>query len=62
MFLFRLKRKQNNSYFQKKCLFLDGPISYSIPQGDKRGYDIEFIDETFDGYIDNGTLKGNASD
>lgn len=43
-------------------MFLDGPISYSIPQGDKRGYDIELIDETYDGYINNGTLKGNRSE
>ncbi len=36
-----------------------GPISYSIPQGDKRSYDIPFIDETYDGYNENGTLKSN---
>ncbi|CAF3931113.1 unnamed protein product [Rotaria sp. Silwood2] len=34
-----------------------GPISYSMPQGDKRGYDIEFFDETYDGKNENGTLK-----
>ncbi|CAF3869605.1 unnamed protein product [Rotaria sp. Silwood2] len=34
-----------------------GPISYLMPQGDKRGYDIEFIDETYDGKNENGTLK-----
>ncbi|CAF3035602.1 unnamed protein product [Rotaria socialis] len=39
------------------CSYEDGPISYSIPQGDKRGYDVEFIDETYDGHNDNGTLK-----
>ncbi|CAF3407810.1 unnamed protein product [Rotaria sp. Silwood1] len=39
------------------CLYEDGPMSYSIPQGDKRGYDIEFIDETYDGNNENGTLK-----
>jgi len=41
-------------------LFLDGPISYSIPQGDRRSYDIQFFDETYDGYNENGTLKGKA--
>lgn len=33
-------------------------MSYTIPQGDKRGYDVDFIDEIYDGYNDNGTLKG----
>jgi hypothetical protein len=35
----------------------DGPMTYSIPQGDKRGYDVQFIDETYDGDNDNGILK-----
>ncbi|CAF1648624.1 unnamed protein product, partial [Adineta ricciae] len=39
------------------CSYQDGPISYSIPQGDRRGYDVEFLDETYDGYNVNGTLK-----
>jgi hypothetical protein len=41
--------------------YLDGPISYSIPHGDKRGYDIKFFDETYDGYNENGTLKGKTN-
>jgi len=36
----------------------DGPVSYSIPQGDRRGYDVQFIDETYDGRNTNGTLNG----
>jgi len=42
------------SLFTKK----DGPVSYSIPQGDRRGYDVQFIDETYDGRNTNGTLNG----
>ncbi|CAF0885828.1 unnamed protein product [Adineta steineri] len=38
------------------CSYQDAPISYSIPQGDKRGYEVQFIDETYDGHYDNGTL------
>ncbi len=33
-------------------------ISYSIPQGDKRGYNVQFIDEIYDGQNENGILKG----
>jgi hypothetical protein len=33
-------------------------ISYSIPQGDKLGYDIQFFDEIYDGNNENGILKG----
>ena len=40
------------------CSYDDGPIAYSIPQGDKRGYDVQFFDETFDGLDINGTLTG----
>ncbi|CAF1084469.1 unnamed protein product [Rotaria sordida] len=39
------------------CSYQDGLISYSIPQGDKRGYDAQFFDETYDGQNDNGILK-----
>ncbi|CAF3598743.1 unnamed protein product [Rotaria sp. Silwood1] len=39
------------------CSYQDGLISYSIPQGDKRGYDVQFFDETYDGQNENGTLK-----
>jgi hypothetical protein len=49
-------------YIKKKhSEFSDGPISYSIPQGDKRSYDIQFFDETYDGYNENGTLKGKKN-
>jgi discoidin domain receptor family protein 2 len=37
---------------------LDGLISYSIPQGDKRGYDVDFFDKIYDGENENGILKG----
>ncbi|CAF3067249.1 unnamed protein product [Rotaria sp. Silwood2] len=40
------------------CSYEDGLISYSMPQGDKRGYDVQFFDETYDGQNENGTLKG----
>ncbi|CAF3613319.1 unnamed protein product [Rotaria sordida] len=40
------------------CSYGDGPMSYSMPQGDKRSYGVEFVDETYDGYYENGTLKG----
>jgi discoidin domain receptor family protein 2 len=43
---------------EKHIEFSDGPISYSIPHGDRRGYDIQFFDETYDGFNENGTLKG----
>ena len=33
------------------CSYQDGPIAYSIPQGDKRG-----LDDTYDGHTVNGTL------
>ncbi len=56
-----IKVKENISFPNKNYLFLDGPISYSIPQGDKRGYDIQFIDETYDGFNENGTLKGKKN-
>ena len=39
-------------------LNLDGLISYSIPQGDKLGYDAQFYDEIYDGNNENGILKG----
>ena len=41
------------------CFYGEGPMAYSIPQGDKRGYDVQFFDETFDGLDKNGTLTGN---
>ncbi|CAF1363826.1 unnamed protein product [Adineta ricciae] len=39
------------------CVYEDGLTSYSIPQGDKRGFSAQFFDETYDGENDNGTLK-----
>ena len=33
---------------------LDGLISYSIPQGDKYGYDVQLFDEVYDGENENG--------
>lgn len=39
------------------CSYQDGPVSYRIPQGDRRGFDVQFIDETYDGSNENGTLK-----
>ena len=36
---------------------LDGLMSYSIPQGDKRGYNAQFFDEIYDGKNDKGVLR-----
>ncbi|CAF0745440.1 unnamed protein product [Didymodactylos carnosus] len=38
------------------CLSTDDLLSYSMPQGDKRGFDVLFIDNTYDGKNSNGTL------
>ena len=37
---------------------LDGLMSYSIPQGDTRGYHTQFFDESYDGKKEQGVLKG----
>lgn len=37
---------------------LDGLMSYSIPQGDRRGYNTQFFDEIYDGKNDKGVLTG----
>ncbi|UJR22292.1 hypothetical protein I4U23_025350 [Adineta vaga] len=39
------------------CLYEDGLVSYSMTQGDKRGFSAQFFDETYDGINENGTLK-----
>jgi len=36
---------------------LDGIVSYSMRQGDRRGYDVEFFDFTYDGDVVNGQLS-----
>ncbi|CAF0923382.1 unnamed protein product [Didymodactylos carnosus] len=38
------------------CPSKDGLLSYSMPQGDKRGFNMLFIDNTYDGKNLNGTL------
>lgn len=37
---------------------LDGVLSYSMPQGDKRSPDWEFYDSTYDGYWDDELRRG----
>ena len=39
-------------------MFSDGIISYSMPQGDKRGSEWEFFDATYDGYWDGMLQRG----
>ena len=38
--------------------FIDGVVSYSMPQGDKRGNDWEFFDATYDGHWDAELRRG----
>ena len=38
--------------------FVDGILSYDMPQGDKRGAEVYMIDFTYDGKRDNGFLSG----
>ena len=33
------------------CLSNDHLTSYSIPQGDRRSFDMDFSDKTYDGYL-----------
>ena len=40
---------------------LDGLMSYSIPDGDRRGYTTQFFDEIYDGKKDHGWLRGSNS-
>ncbi|XP_018324975.1 epithelial discoidin domain-containing receptor 1 [Agrilus planipennis] len=39
------------------CRWTDGIISYSMPQGDKRGSNWEFYDATYDGHWDGDELR-----
>ncbi|KAJ8931655.1 hypothetical protein NQ314_015412 [Rhamnusium bicolor] len=39
------------------CWWTDGIVSYSMPQGDKRGPNWEFYDTTYDGHWDGEKLK-----
>lgn len=39
------------------CRWIDGIVSYSMSQGDKRGPNWEFYDTAYDGYWDGGKLK-----
>ncbi|KAL0280488.1 UNVERIFIED_CONTAM: hypothetical protein PYX00_001761 [Menopon gallinae] len=39
------------------CYWNDGIVSYSMPQGDKRGPDWEFFDATYDGHWDGDLLQ-----
>ncbi|KAJ8972944.1 hypothetical protein NQ317_004153 [Molorchus minor] len=39
------------------CKWADGIVSYSMPQGDKRGANWEFYDTTYDGHWDGEKLK-----
>lgn len=39
------------------CRWSDGIVSYSMPQGDKKGGSWEFYDFTYDGHWDGEKLK-----
>lgn len=39
------------------CLWHDGVVSYSMPQGEHRGLDLSFVDSVYDGSDDNGFLS-----
>lgn len=56
------KIKSQNHFIQKlfiKPTISDGPTTYSIPQGDRKNSDLEFIDRTYDGkMVEKGVLKG----
>ena len=39
-----------------------GPISYTISQGDQRGDEAQFLDETYDGQSDKGILRGRLDE
>ncbi|KAG8185321.1 hypothetical protein JTE90_013012 [Oedothorax gibbosus] len=40
------------------CLWNDGLVSYSMPQGERRGVDVELSDKTYDGVKDDSFLHG----
>lgn len=40
------------------CFCTDGIVSYSMPQGDKRGSGWEFFDATYDGHWDGELQRG----
>ncbi|XP_043286407.1 epithelial discoidin domain-containing receptor 1-like [Venturia canescens] len=40
------------------CYWSDGVVSYSMPQGDKRGKDWEFFDATYDGHWESELRRG----
>ena len=58
--------KQNMSnglseiHFNKfySILFPDGIVSYNMPQGDRRGAEVDLYDFTYDGTINDGYLSG----
>ena len=36
----------------------DGTVSYDMPQGDRRGAEVDLYDFTYDGLVQNNYLKG----
>lgn len=48
----------NNLSNVVRVLCLDGILSYSMPQGDKRSPEWEFYDSTYDGYWDDELQRG----
>ncbi|XP_059166256.1 discoidin domain-containing receptor 2-like isoform X2 [Physella acuta] len=40
------------------CLWTDALVSYSMPQGDRRGVEVDFYDFTYDGKLENNYLSG----
>jgi len=37
---------------------IDGTVTYEIPQGERRGIDVDLTDATYDGIIDGQRLSG----
>lgn len=40
------------------CEWKDGMVSYDMPQGDRRGVELDFYDFTYDGLVQDNYLKG----
>ena len=40
------------------CLSSDHLISYTIPQGDRRSFEMDFSDKTYDGYVSSLLTNG----
>lgn len=53
-----IKRIKDKSILFILLAAVDGVVSYSMRQGDRRGPDVEFTDLTYDGNVSDGQLSG----